>query len=79
LYYTCQDLLEARAVTAEPGAVRVVTEESLNPVVNIIWDLELEVLVEHSTVTHTIKCLGKIQSIDNDEQVCVEECCNCVE
>ncbi len=54
-------------------AVGVITERRLNPVVNIVRYFELKVLVENGSMSNTVECFGKVQNINNDVRICVEE------
>jgi len=77
LDYTGQDLLESGYITgtSKSGAVGlgVITEKRLNPVVDIVRYFELKVLVENGTMSNTVECFRKVQSINNDVRICVEE------
>jgi hypothetical protein len=53
--------------------MRIAFEKVLNPVENVIWYVQPGILLYHSAVTHDVKCLGKIQSLDNDEWMSSEE------
>ena len=58
--------------------MRVVPEEGLNPIVNVVWDIELGIFMQDCMVPNAVECLGKIQRIYNDILIGVEESGDCV-
>ena len=57
----------------------MVSKELLDPVVDIVRQTKLSVLFKHSTLTHAVEGLGKIQDIDNDKWIGCEKACDGVQ
>ena len=57
----------------------MVSEESLDPVVDMVWYIEPGEFFENNTMADSIKCFGKIECIDYDKRIVLKESCNCME
>jgi hypothetical protein len=56
--------------------VRVISEERLNPVVDVVWYMQLQVFIEHSTVSDTVEGFPKIQRVHDNKPVGIKENCD---
>jgi len=53
--------------------VLLVTEKRLDPIIDFVWHFQLQIFVEHSTVSYTVGGLGKVQCVHNDKVVGLKE------
>jgi hypothetical protein len=72
-------LPELRDLISKLGAVQVIPEERLNPVVDVVWYLQLQVFIEHSAVPDTVEGFRKIQRVHDNKPVGIKESCDGVE
>ena len=66
--------LEKGCLIVEFSAMRVVSEKGLNPIVYVVWNIELGIFM----VPNNVECLRNIQCIHNDILIGVEESGDCV-
>jgi len=43
------------------GTVLVVTEKRFDPIIDVIWHFQLQIFVEHSTVSDTVEGIRTVQ------------------
>jgi DNA-directed RNA polymerase alpha subunit len=56
-------------LATKPGTVRVVFEECLNTVINVIRLSEIAIFVKGVTMSHAVEGFGEVQCIDNDVRI----------
>jgi hypothetical protein len=60
-------LPELRDLISKLGAMWVIPEERLIPVVDVVWYLQLQLFTEHSAVLDTVEGFRKIQCVHQGE------------
>ena len=53
----------------------MVSEENLDPFVDMVWYTEPGEFFENNTMADSIKCFGKIECIDYDKRIVLKESC----
>jgi len=60
---------KTRDIISKPRTVSVVLEKVNDPVVDIVWYFRSGAFVEQFAVSDGVKCLGKVDDVDNDAEL----------